>query len=170
MVVNAIQTNEYKPKQASYIGAVGIGALSGYALKNALPITKQEKDELYWSYINVSQAKAKLFKVREIEAIKASAKKTSAEDNFIKFIEEADAQKRSSVYKSLKGNAKTEFFKVVSRVNEVAREVKAGGKEVATAVVKDIRPTGTFIASGAVFALAGTLVYNVIQRVSAKPN
>lgn len=170
MVVNAIQTNEYQPKQASYLGAVGIGALSGYALKNALPITKQEKDDLYWSYIEASRIKAKLFKDQEIEAIKAFAKKNSAEDKFIKFIEETDAESKSTIFKSLKGNTKTEFFKLVSHVNEVARDVKYEGKKVAAAVAKDIRPAGTFIASGAVFALAGTLVYNVIQRVSAKPN
>jgi len=65
MVVSPVQNNNNN--KVSYVKSAAIGALAGYSLKYLLPITSQEKDEVFISEMNKIKAKAKGNTLKELE-------------------------------------------------------------------------------------------------------
>lgn len=168
MEVRVVQTNEYKPKPASYLGGVAIGAMGGYALKYIYPITAQEKDSRFKPFVRDLNKGAREFKHKEIEAIRNAKKKAPGTDVFLKIVDDKSLKNKISAVKKLKGPVKEQVMALLNQVNYKAAEVKANGRELVAAMTKHIRPTSGFILAGAGIGFVGTLIYNLSQRSNAE--
>lgn len=152
MAVEAVQSNQQKSHQASYIKSAVAGGLGGYALKYVLPLTPQEKDEKFFNDINGVK---EILKTKEINEIRKSPLRTDAQDEFVKLID-------NNEIKFSKFSGKTGLIEFLSHFNMRAREA---AKKIVTTYNKDIRPANSFIAIGAGFALATAFVYNVLGKM-----
>ena len=168
MEVSALQTKEYKQRPASYLSAGAIGALSGYSLKYILPIRKQERDDRFRFLIVDMQNKARVDRLAEIEAIRKAEKQAPSADVFLKMVD--DNQLKESTIKNLDVDVQKQVMLLLAQVNDKARAAREVGRLMVNATIKDIRPTGAFVAAGAGVAIIGALVHNIIQRVSKNQN
>jgi hypothetical protein len=166
MTVNAINTNDNKRKNASYLKAITIGGASGYVLKHILPITPQEKDERYSLFLHDLKRQTRDAKLKEIGAIRNSQTRTLAEDAFISLIDKKEIT--VSKVREIPEPTASSVLKIIAQVNEHGRIAKETAKEVFTAVTKHIRPTTTFLGMGAGVAVATAFVYNTLGRFSEK--
>lgn len=164
MAVEAIQLNKHDSNQAhaSYLKAGALGALTGYSLKYILPVSKVEKELKNDEFFVELKKTVKEARLKEIEAIRNSKTKTEATDVFISMVDKKEI--KASKLKELKEPIAIEVKKLIIRVNDKARAVKAVGNEIFTAMTKHIRPTKTFVAAGVGVACAGALVYNLLAR------
>lgn len=162
MAVDAVQTNN-RTNQASYIKSATVGALSGFALKHILPLTKEEKDAQLSLKLD-TEKKAREAKLAEIKVIEKNKANIEGADVFIKNLQEPGGINAWKV-KALEEPKKSQVLALVSRVNDKAREVKAEGRKIVTAIKKYLRPTKTFVAAGAGVALAVAFVYNVLGKM-----
>jgi len=164
MTVNAIQKNEYTSQKMSYLKSALIGGLSGYALKYALPITQHEKDERYSFYLEQLKNQVRESKLKTIEAIRNSQPKTLETDNFIRLVDKKEV--KISKIKALESPLSSQVGEIVNLVNDKGREVRAYGKETLKALTKHIRPTKTFVATGAGIAITTAFIYNTIVKLA----
>jgi len=167
MAVEAIQLNKHESKRMSYIQSGLIGAAGGYALKQFLPVTRVEKQVKKDEFFSEFKNNVKRAKTKQIEAIRNSAEKTVAQDSFIKMIDGAKTKSdKLKFLKSLDASVAKEVKNIISIVNNGAKEVKLFNEKILTGVVKQIRPTKTFVATGASFTLATAFVYNILRKIS----
>ena len=166
MTVNAIKTNESKPKHASYLKAAALGGLCGYTLKHALPVTPQEKDEYFDKFLEDLKKQTNETKQKEINAIRNSQNRTLAEDKFISLVDKNEV--KMSKIKEIQEPLASQVMDIITKINDKGRATIASSKEVYKAVTKYIRPANTFIALGAGIALAGAFLYNTLKRFSEK--
>lgn len=163
MAVNAIQKKEYNSHKASYVKAAAAGAVGGYVLKTLLPLNQSEKDDKYVRDYFESSAK-RAVKGHEIKVIRNTEKKTEAQIEALKLVDSKDV--KISKIKALKEPTKTQVVEIIKGIQEAARGAKSIGKKAFVAFTKSIRPTGTFMATGAGLAVATAFVYNVLQKIS----
>lgn len=170
MAVTVVQNREYtpQPKQASYLKNVIAGGVIGYALKYALPVIKDERDENFKAYLKETKMKAKQAKLDEFEAIKNAHKKAKGTDEFVNIFsnKRLNITDKIKIFKQLDKDTQKNVKWLIEQVNDKSREINVAGKKAINAAVKDIRPTHTFIAAGVGVAALGTLIYNIIQRAS----
>lgn len=157
MSVDAVKENykSYTPR-TSYLGAIGIGAIGGYALKWILPITPQEKDELYKT--GISQARKVYWRTRndEIEAIKKSKKKPEGADEFIKMYE-----KHKLTYAEIKKLNSPKVQDLFNRINDYAMAAKSESRRKLIINIKGIRPAFTFTLIGAAIGFMVAIINNI---------
>lgn len=167
MAVNAIQNNKDKTPKMSYIGSIIAGSAVGYSLKHLLPIASPEKkDESYILTLKEIRLEAKKDKANIIETIRNSEKKTLAEDTFIKMYDNNDL--KISKIKKLEEPNKKALINLISKINIQVKDTFNQSKKAHDAVIKNIRPTVPFVATGAVVALATAFTYNVINILAAE--
>lgn len=164
MAVIPVQKNETKSPSVSYIKSAVIGGLTGYTLKYVLPITKEEKDDFYKSFLEKMHKEVTEAKAKEIEAIRNTKSRTLAEDAFISIVDKHGV--KTSEIKRLKEPLAFDVMKIVSKINEKGKEVKTYEKEVFKAITKRIRPTRTFVGIGVTAALATAFARNVVKKLS----
>lgn len=164
MPVDAIDDRNAKLLSGtSYIGAALTGAVSGYALKWAIPLTRQEKDETYAAGMSQSRRDYWVARKSEIEEIRKSKNKIECADLFIKLNDEnkltlAQIQKaKAPVYDKL--------MILFNRINEVGLVAKIEGKRIIKIRIKDLRPTFVFILLGTGFGLGIALIKNIAKNL-----
>lgn len=166
MAVSAIQkdTNNNSHKNMSYVKSAAAGALIGYSLKWALPITPQEKDERFNAELDAISAKAKAAEAKEFENIRNIEPKTLATDTFIKLY---DSNKlNDSDIKSLTEPLSTQVMDLKNRVNDKTKMIKQVGEKTLNSFTKSIRPAGSFIVTGLGIAVGIAFVHNVLSRIN----
>lgn len=159
MAVSAIEKNKtHNSGNISYLKSMTFGALTGYVLKYALPITPQERDENFKTALNEIKLRAQQAKIDEIMLIKEEKNELEGADFF--------NRKKNQKFKlsEIKNNEKV--MKLIRRVNEKAREVNILGRKKENAYVKNIRPNGTFIFAGAGIALLAAITNNIINKIA----
>lgn len=172
MEVSVVHKSEYKPKTVSYFNAIAVGALSGYALKYLCPITKQEKEGDYKPSLQELRKQTREAKLAEVKAIKNAKEKAFGTDAFVKLAGKKTFAEMKTEFNSLPKPEQKAVLALLNQVNAKAREITKASREFAqnlsSAWLKHIRPTGPFVGAGVGVALIGALIYNVIQRTSAK--
>lgn len=165
MAVCAIQNNSnQKSDKLSYFGSMIIGAVSGYSLKWALPITSQEKDERYNSELSKIRLNVKKARIEEIEAIRKEASTTPGADEFLHMYDN-----ERLIYREIKkynGSLSEKLMTLLTRVNDSAIKARTVGIQTVKSFTKSIRPTGGFIAIGAGIALGIALINNISKEAS----
>lgn len=161
MAVSAIQNNNnnrrYKSK--SYLGSAALGAMTGFSLKWLLPLTPQEKDEIYSAKLDKLKHDSKL------EAIKTVSKsKDAGVDTFNSYIK---SKKPYSVF-NMEKPEKNIIIKFLKSVNKNARALFEEGSDLIVLGIKKIRPAKVFILTGIAIGLASAFVGNVINRMSSQ--
>lgn len=164
MAIRAVQTDENRTKHASYTKAAVIGGVGGYALKYLLPITPQEKDDRFGLYLDDLKTHVKEAKLKEIEAIRNLPSKTLAEDTFIGLFDKKEVS--ASRINGLKEPLASGVVDIITRINDKGRVAKESSREIFKAVTKHIRPTSTFVSTGASITLAAAFMYNTLQRLA----
>lgn len=162
MALRAVQNDNNA--QMSYIKSSATGALVGYSLKYILPITPQEKDEIYNSFLSEREARVKKAKSAEIEEIRKSVKHSDTADNFISLY---DAKKLTfSKTQKLKKSLNEGLYELVKRVNDAGRAEKIKLRKDLTAITKSIRPTGTFVILGILAGLIIAFIKNITNNTA----
>lgn len=167
MVVRAIQndSNENSGK-LSYIGSAIVGAVGGYSLKWALPITSHEKDERYNSELLKIKSKMKQARLDEIELIRREALITPGADEFLKIHDKGELLYHE--IKKSKVSLADKLMNLLTRVNDSAIKAKIIGTQTVVAFTKYIRPTWAFVAIGTGIALGSTFIHNIYKQASKK--
>lgn len=157
MSVNSIENNN--TKRVSYVGSMAVGAMAGYALKWAIPLTSQEKDGSYKQ--NMSEARHTYWQKREqeIEALKNIKEKPDGADEFIKLHDEK--RLTYTEIKKAEQPLQDKLLGLLNKVNDSARTSKKESREAFVLHTKKMRPASTFIILGIVTGLLYALIYNV---------
>lgn len=166
MTVDAVQTTTNTSKKMSYLGSMAIGAMSGYVLKWALPVSSSEKDEIYNSELAQIQLNAKKAGEYEIEAIKKEPHEGI--DEFIKLSNEG--QLDYNEIKNIKEPLYSKIKDLFARVSEKIEETKYIGEQKLTFFTKGIRPASAFIFIGTGIGLTIALINNIIQNAKNTNN
>lgn len=166
MAIGAIQnnTNNDSHKKMSIIKSATAGALVGYSLKWALPITSQEKDERFSSEMDALSAKLKAAESKEFENIRNSKRKTVAVDTFIKMYDEKKLT--DNKIKKLQEPLSSEVMDLKNSIGNKTKGIIEVGSKTIKAFTKSIRPTFTFICAGVVAGVAIALVNNISSIIN----
>lgn len=165
MAVCAIQNNSnQKSGKLSYFGSMIIGAISGYSLKWALPITSQEKDERYNSELSKIRLNVKKARMDEIEIIRKEASTIPGADEFLKMHDNGKLLYRE--IKKCNGALSEKLMILLTRVNDVAINTRIIGIKTVKSFTKSIRPTGAFLVIGTGIALGIALINNIAKVAS----
>lgn len=182
MKVEAVQSNDRR--QTCLIpmakGAL-LGAGCGIAAKYLLPVQPDEKQTAEYrkviGKINSQKTEYNSRTKQYIDTLKTKNKNSLAEDEFIKLfdgLKEGEHVKRSSIRNALKTLEEkaplqvNEFRRLCKNSSEV---VERTAKECISAynlVTKHIRPTGFFVATGAVIGAIITLIDSICQTNTDK--
>jgi len=163
MAVEAIQKNNYNnSNRMSVAGSATFGALAGYSLKWALPITPQEKDEKYSLELNRINKESRQARNAEKELIASS--KLDGADKFVKMNKEGKLT--LSEIEKLPDPDNAQVRKLFVRINNAALKSKTEGQKALVNLTKGIRPTSTFVLLGLTIATGIALVHNLVQRVN----
>ena len=161
MSVNAVRQNENTP--ASYLKYLALGAVSGYALKYALPLTAQEKDENFNAELNKIKARAESIKQKEFEEIRRTPNPHSiAVDTFLRMFKEKKLNE--SELQKLPEDLFSKVMDLKTRVDSKAQEVLYTDLANLKIVTKRLRPTSTFIIAGAAIGGAFALIRNILKN------
>lgn len=170
MSVSAVQKNN-NLGQMNYLGSMSVGAISGYALKWALPINSSEKnDEKYVTELNQIKKDARLAKIKEFESIGKDFIKSTGIDEFIHMFDDeklpdVEAKGLESTKQPLPENL-SQLFK---RINDAGNEAKELGIKKLNHFTKGIRSTAAFVLIGAGVALGIALIHNISARTTIEP-
>lgn len=165
MAVNAVQKNNTNSTM-SYPKSLAVGAITGFALKWALPLTRQERDSNYNLELSKVKAEAKSAKEKELGAILNAKPKTKATDTFVK-LHKAN-KLTTKEFDKLPETLRAQVITLKARPSYKLKEAYKSGLNKIILGTKDIRPTGIFIATGAAVALAFAFTHNVIKGMSAE--
>lgn len=177
MKVDAIQSND-KRRTVLFPIAQGaaIGAGSGIVLKYAYPITADEKntDEYIKISNKINNQKTEYTARTEkfVNSIKSKEHRSFAEDEFVKLfdgLKEGDHVKRSNLrnaLKKLKSQKPAEMFefkKLCKTSSAIAQETAKQCMSAYNLVTKHIRPTGFFLATGAIIGAIIGLINDITK-------
>ena len=162
MAVSAIQeNNNNKSRKMGTIASVVVGGFAGGYSKYLLPLNPPEKnDPRYTDKIKEIKTRAKQAKIAEIESIKNS--NAAGADVFTKIINSGNIN--IAEIKKLDENVARQVIKLITQINNEAREVFQQGKSELIATTKAIRPARAFIAIGAGAGLLIATVNNIFIR------
>lgn len=176
MKVEAIESNDrkYSCLNAMTKGVI-LGAAGGYAGKYLIPLQDDEKKTPeYRKVINKIHTQKNEYNQETaafVDSLKFKENKSLAEDKFVKLfdgIKEGDHVKRSSIRNTLNDlrsnpQALSEFRRICKTSSEVAKKAAErciGAYDLAT---KHLRPTGFFVAAGAVTGAIIGLIGDIIR-------
>lgn len=182
MKVDAIQGNDKRRTILLPIAqGAAIGAGSGMVLKYAYPVTADEKntDEYIKISNKINNQKTEYTTRTEklVNSIKSKEHRSIAEDEFVKLfdgLKEGDHVKRSKIREALKrleSHKPTEIFefkKLCKRSSAIAQETAKQCMNAYNLVTKHIRPTGFFLATGAVIGAIIGLIRDITKVEMSK--
>lgn len=168
MTINAVQANNQRQTFLTpMVKGAAIGAVSGLALQYAYPVTVEEKNTDEYiridKKINAQKTEYNIRTQNFIDSIKAQEKKSLARDEFVKLfdgLEEGDHVKRSTIRETLKKLADKpsemfEFKRLCKISSAIAEEIAKPYIKAHNFITKHTRPTGFFLATG---AIAGSII------------
>ncbi len=177
MKVEAIQSNDRRQScPAQMTKGAAWGAAAGVAAKYILPVQPDEKRTPEYrkvmNKINNQKAEYNFRTAEFLNTLKAKEKHSLAEDQFIKMfdgLKDGEHVKRASIRSAIKNLQE----KAPYQVNEFKQLCKASSavvektaKQCVSAynlVTKHIRPTGFFLATGAVLGAIVSLLDSVLR-------
>ncbi len=155
MSVNAVKKDRTSP---NYTCAIAQGAVAGYSLKWLLPVTPQEKDDLYVLETKKIYKKAAQKVKQEIEIIKNTTPKVDGYDQFIKICNEKNLKDK------IKKPYPIEVLTLLEKLRDIASETKSIEFSKLNNYTKSLRPTFTFIALG---GFAGCVINFIKNNLSS---
>lgn len=168
MAVSAIQNDNNSNKSISYTKSAALGALVGYSLKWALPITPQEKDERFNAQIKNISKMAREDRVKAFEEIKNSNNKSLAKDTFVKLHDE-NKLNQAKIAK-LKEPLRTQVQGLKNSVNATTRNTRRTGIKALVSYTKSIRSTNAFVLAGMGTTLVYAFFHNILARLKETNN
>lgn len=139
MAVEVVQKNTNSGK-INYIDAAAIGAIGGYTLKWAIPITPQEKDKRYNTTL-----------------VAIEKKNLDGVDVYIRLQDE----------KKLSPTEIKQIKQILSeKFNNNVLKTKELGKQVLVSFTKSIRPTKTFLLLGTGLTVGTAIIYNIFKEIA----
>lgn len=165
MAVSGIQKNSYNDTgRVSYLASAATGALVGYSLRWAIPITKQEKqDPEYMAKISVLRKAAHDVRVKEIEKIRTEVPQLDGADTFIKLYDENKLT--TAEIKKIEGPLSDKLSILLNRVNDAAFKFKLEGRETLAFHTKKIRPGSAFVAIGIGTSVLYAALHNIFREI-----
>ena len=174
--VDAIQSNDRR-HSCFWPMAEGaaLGTVAGYATKYILPLTEEEKStDEYIKIKNQIETQKTQYNFRTakvIDSIRGKETRSLAEDEFVKMFDgmkNGDHVKSSNIRKAMKNLSDNpeqlrEFKRVCKKTSEVANTTAKQCLAAYNLVTKHIRPTGFFLASGAVVGAVMALFNDVLK-------
>lgn len=178
MTVQPIQIHDRTRNNAIQTLGQGIvlGGAAGYVAKYILPLTNEEthSDEYVKVMDKINKQKTE-FSIRTekyLTEMKAKKNRSAAENEFIKLFDgmklgdHVPHGKIKTAIKTLEAKNPMDVadFKTICKESSKVAEITA--KQCAKAyklVTKHIRPTGFFVATGAVIGAAGSLIGNALK-------
>lgn len=177
MKTQAIQGHEQRRTVLAPVGIGAVaGAVGGYALKYAYPVTADEKmtDEYIkvMNKINKQKTEYNFRTEKYINSIKEKPKRSLAEDEFVKMFDgliEGDnvgtkriRQAISNIQKQ-KPDELLEFKRICKASSEIANKTAQQCINAYNLVTKHIRPTSFFLITGAVVGAVIALVNDILK-------
>ena len=167
MAVSAIQkkTNETRHRQ-SFLKSAATGAFFGYALKWAIPVMPQEKDDVFFSEIEKVKKQAQQVGLNEFEVIKTANPKADGTDEFVRLFE----NNKEDLFKKKKfeNHPAENVMRLYKRVLNLVQDTKYKGYDDLAHSVKRIRSTSAFIIIGFSIGLASAMVHNIKVSLAKK--
>ena len=174
--VYAIQSNDRR-RSCFWPMAEGaaLGTVAGYATKYILPLTQEEKSSDEYikikNQINTQKTQYNFRTAKVIESLKGQETRTLAQDEFVKMFDgmkNGEHVKSSRIRKAmlnLRDNPEQlrEFKRVCKATSEVANTTAKQCLAAYNLVTKHIRPTGFFLASGAVVGAVMALFNDALK-------
>lgn len=168
MPIEGVQNYNITSRNGSFSNVVAggvLGVAGGYAAKHLLPLDAKERVGIpYKSIINVARKETNK-KMRE--GYEALAKRSEAQDAFVKMIKEKNFKGNKKIAEDLAQHsldASKEFKKIIKVAD---RDSSAVAKQYAGAYhkfIKCMRPNAQFVGVGAAIGLLAGVVYNVINH------
>jgi len=176
MKVEAIQSNDRRQACLnSFVKGAAIGTAAGYAGKYVIPLQDDEKQTPEYRKI-IGKIHTQKNEYNEqtsnfIDTLKLKDKLSPAEDKFVKLFDgmkEGDHVKHSSLRNSLKELSQNpqdlgEFRRLCKTTSETAKKRAAQCISAYDLATKHLRPTGFFLAAGAVIGAIIGLVGEFIK-------
>ena len=168
----ACQTTE--PKKTSYTLLGTVGGLTGYALKNTLPVTNAEKlANGYDSFMKAQILPTAVQKAKTVEEIRKTAKTGSAEAVFVSMV---DKFKESNSFKEVKKMFRAQpkqiqenVVGVLEKVNRDSRNLRQLSNYIFETVIKKATRSGPlYITSGVALGVGAAAVNNALNRNDAQ--
>lgn len=154
----------------SVVKSMIAGGVAGYAAKYALPLTKQEKDEAYWKRIAIIRRESIDEKAIAIDEIRKLAKRTEAQDTFLKMVDlhktnPAPSHKTEMVtmLRKLDENSRHELKSIISKVNAYRVKMTKQHIDFYNKGLKGIRQSTPFVAFGIIVGFVAGVAYNVMR-------
>lgn len=176
MSIDSIQNNRHRSIFVPIAQGAAIGAGVGLAGKYLLPLTYEEKhsDEYVKISNKVKQQKNEYsFRTAKyIDSLAAKTNRSIAEDEFIRMFDgmkEGQKVKHSSIrtainnIKAKNPNEVLEFRRLCKNSSDVAEKTAKQFMNAYNLITKHIRPTGFFIAAGAVVGAFVALINDVLK-------
>lgn len=176
MRTNAVQNNEHRSIFIPAAQGAVIGAAAGWAGKYAIPLTHEEKnsDEYIKVSKNVADQKTAFnFRTQKyIDSLKAKETHSLAEDEFVKMFDgmkEGEKMPVSKIRTAIKNltqenpNELLEFKRICKNSSAVAEKTAKQFMNAYDLVTKHIRPTGFFLAAGALVGTGVALVHDILK-------
>lgn len=146
MALSSVQTNEYSRKK-SYFKSAAVGAIAGYTLKWAAPVTKAEKDKNFYCELKRIARKISSKKNKEIEKIRTKIKTIEGADEFLKLYD--NKKLNISEIDKLKNPLSNKVLELYVKFNQNINNVKRINCKKLITNTKNLRPTSIFVGIGA---------------------
>lgn len=167
MTVSAVGQNQ-NSHLSTVVTSTAVGTLSGYAMKYAWPIQKQESDFNPRVMVNYCR---KVTNKAKVAAFEAMGVKSQAQDCFVKMIKhgDKDAFKSSKLAEKVaalggEGSASgKEFRGIIRNVNETSSQMIKRWAVAYNLMLKKIRPTVPFLVAGAGVGFLTGFTHNVLK-------
>lgn len=178
MEIQPIKTTEYKEKQAQNrkeaLAAGVMGALAGYSVKYAVPVSQYERDTFITEGVSrgirnqIEGARADEIKVIREEIMAAPEKFLKGVDEFLvknkRAIILGQKELVDGAIDSLDGNTKVQTKEVLNRISGFGSEATRVAEKSARAVIKEFRPALMFMAVGTAVALSIVTLKNSLTK------
>lgn len=168
MPIEGVQNYNITSRNGSLSNVVAggvLGVAGGYAAKHLLPLDAKERVGIPYKSIIVVARKDTNRKMRE--SYEALAKRTEAQDAFVKMIKEKNFKGNKKIAEDLaqkSAESAKEFRKIIKIAD---KDSGAVAKQYAAAYhkfIKCMRPNAQFVGVGAAIGLLAGVVYNVISH------
>ena len=167
MSIKSICKEKNDTRNMNYTMPTLTGAIAGYSLKWALPLTQREQDENFKAECKEIRKLARIARDNEIKLIKSEINTTPGADKFIRIYNKGITKLHKEI-KRAKKPLKDNLKNILIRISHAKSEANSIGRDKLIAYTKKIRPTPAFIAIGAAIGLLFPLVHNISLRKKFK--
>lgn len=159
MALDAIQQNNFSNndlRRKSFLKSAAIASVTAYAMKYAIPILPQEKDDVFLKEEDQLIEDAKITNT-EVDVLRQSRTKIKGADEFIRLFDE----KKIDLTEKPKYELSEDLQKIYSEVTSKIAGTKNLELDKRLAFTKQKRPAVAFLVAGAFVGLFSALIHNV---------